>query len=91
MNSSEEEVQEALQANLPEVRQGQLWNHNNKRDRLVDYPSRIRVICRYPFSQPLDGRLWVVESQPGSLGKIYRIPELSLRVLYDLAEETPDA
>jgi hypothetical protein len=55
-----------------------------------DDPAQVRVICRYPFAQPADGRLWVVEKHPGSLGKIYRIPELSLRLLYDLAEEAPE-
>lgn len=89
MNSSEEETRGQLQANQPEVRQGQVWNHTNNIGG-VEYPSQIRIICRYPFSQPADGRLWVVENYPGSLGKIYRIPELSLRVLYDLAEDAPE-
>jgi hypothetical protein len=89
MNSSEEEIQEQLQANLPEVAQGQVWT-NTHNDALYSYPRKIRIICRYPFAQPADGRLWVVEKHPGSLGKIYRIPELSLRLLYDLAEEAPE-
>lgn len=88
MNS--EEIREQLQANDPEVRQAQVWNRGAT-DAEVAYPSQVRIICRYPFSQPEDGRLWVVEKYPGSLGKIYRIPELSLRVLYDLAEEAPEA
>jgi hypothetical protein len=29
MNSSEEEIQEQLQANLPEVAQGQVWTRSN--------------------------------------------------------------
>jgi hypothetical protein len=91
MNSSEEEIHEQLQANLPEVRQGQVWDQSGQSDVGVAYPSQLRIICRYPFSNPTDGRLWVVEKYPGSLGKIYRIPELSLRVLYGLAEEAPEA
>lgn len=91
MNSSEEEVREQLQVNLPEVRQGQVWGQSGHKDAEVAYPSQVRIICRYPFSRPEDGRLWVVEKYPGSLGRIYRIPELSLRVLYDLAEEAPEA
>jgi hypothetical protein len=89
MNSSEEEIQEQLQANLPEVAMGQVWTRSNTHDGF-DYPRQVRVICRYPFAQPADGRLWVVEKHPGSLGQIYRIPELSLRLLYDLAEEAPE-
>jgi hypothetical protein len=89
MNSSEEEIREQLQINLPEVRQAQVWLLVRDQDD-VDYPTQIRVICRYPFAQPGDGRLWVVENYSGVIGKIYRIPELSLRALYDLAEDVPE-
>lgn len=91
MRFREEEVQEQLQTNAPEVRQGQVWNRSHQTKIDAAYPSQVRIICRYPFSQPEDGRLWVVEKYPGALGRIYRIPELSLRVLYDLAEEAPEA
>lgn len=91
MNSSEEEVQEQLQANLPAVRPAQVWQQVNKSKNYAAYPTEIRVICRYPFSKPEDGRLWVVEKHPGSMGRIWRIPELSLRVLYELYEEAPES
>lgn len=76
--------------NQSEVRVGQVWDYN-KRAGHYSYLMRIRTICRYPFAEATDGPLWVVESYPGLLGKIYRLPELSLRLLYDLAEEVPEA
>lgn len=89
MNASEDEIRDQLQANVPEVRTAQVWRCTHH-EIDVAYPAHVRIICRYPFTSVADGRLWIVESYPGSLGRIYRIPELTLRVLYDLAEEAPE-
>lgn len=79
----------AVEANNPEVRQGQVWR---LRDEFIsrpsaEYPMRLRVICRYPFTQLGDGRLWVVETDGSSLGRITRMPEIMLRDAYDLHQD----
>lgn len=88
MDISEDEAQEQLQANIPDVRQGQVWRQRGRGENYIAYPTEVRIICRYPFAKPEDGRMWVVEKHPG-LGKLWRIPELTLRVLYDVHHEAP--
>jgi hypothetical protein len=79
----------AVEANDPEVRQGQVWR---LRDEFIsrpsaEYPMRLRVICRYPFTEPGDGRLWVVEADAGYSGRIFRMTEIMLRDAYDLHDD----
>jgi hypothetical protein len=88
MTVSADELNHQLDANQPEVRQGQVWRCDSSKQ-YVAYPYEIRIISLYPFTKPDDGRIWVVERHPGSLQKMWRIPELSLRLLYDLVEDEP--
>jgi hypothetical protein len=73
----------SVQANLPAVEGGQVWCKDPDADR--DYPNEIRIVCRYPFAKPADGRMWIWES-PFSFERLERITELTLRQLYTLSE-----
>lgn len=88
MTASEEELGRQLDENSPEVRVGQVWHIDETKQHLI-YPYEIRIVTLYPFAQPDNGRLWVVEQYPGALGKFWRIPELSLRLLYDMIQDAP--
>jgi hypothetical protein len=88
MTVSADELNHQLDTNSPEVRQGQVWRCDSSKQ-YVAYPYEIRIITLYPFSKPEDGRIWIVEQHPAGLQKMWRIPELSLRLLYDLVEDEP--
>ena len=75
-----------VQANAPEVETAQVWIRRDDGDEA--YPPLVRVVCRYPFGQAGDGRLWIIEPF-GGLGSLMRCPELTLRSIYKLTQTTP--
>lgn len=71
-----------------EVEPGQYWNLSKNlpaRDSRTDSPRRIRILCLYPDSAAgVD--IWVVETTT-AIEEIWRIPERTLRVYYELDEK----
>jgi hypothetical protein len=77
-----ETVLEQIRDNDPEIATGQIWKII-KRTNDYAFPDSVRVVCRYPFAEPEDGRLWIVEDDT-AVSKLLRCPELTLRSLYKL-------
>lgn len=82
---TEEQARAQVEANDPEFKQGQIW-------RLLPeyavsaFPQEIRIVCRYPFTAPEDGRVWIFESAR-SIAHLEREPELSIRQIYELYKD----
>jgi hypothetical protein len=85
MMATEDEARAQVEKNDPEFKSGQIW-------RLIPtyavsaYPQEIRIVCRYPFNTPEDGRSWIFESAY-SISHLAREPELTLRQIYELYED----
>lgn len=84
MTPTAQQARVSMQVNFPPVESGQRWRLDP--DGNKDYPNEIRIVCRYPFVAPADGRTWIFESAM-SFEHLERIPELTLRQLYKLTEE----
>jgi hypothetical protein len=67
----------------PLVEPGQYWNLAKKTPN--SDPRRIRVLAGY-LDSPDDNQLWIVETT-GVYDDIWRIPEGTLRVYYELDEK----
>jgi hypothetical protein len=90
MPYKDQQIQDQLDSNSPEVRQGQIWNLGPRDFGILDYPVELRVICRYPFAAPEDGRLWLLENT-GAVYSVMRLTEASLRSSYYLSENAPQS
>jgi hypothetical protein len=84
----EDRIKASLVNNDPPVRPGQVWRLNGDY-RKMTHCDLIRVVCRYPFSSPADGRLWVIE-WVHAIQRLERMTERTLRLLYDLRNDVPE-
>lgn len=83
MSPTAQQARSSMHVNYPPVESAQLWEKAPGSDK--DYPNEIRIVCRYPFATPADGRMWIFESAM-SFEHLERITELTLRQLYTLRE-----
>lgn len=79
------EVEAQIAANRPEIESGQIWTLTSSYS-ITEYPDEIRVVCRYPFARPEDGRVWIVEDT-NTICRLYRTPEMTLWLVYKLEEK----
>lgn len=75
-------VQAQIDANSPAIKSEQIGTIT-KGYSVREYPREIRVVCLYPFAAPEDGRIWIVEDTD-SISRLYRTPEMTLRLVYKL-------
>jgi hypothetical protein len=69
-------------ANRPEVYPGQIWSLR-RGPGAPTFPRKIKIVAPYPFTEPRDERLWVIEAI-GPLDSLLRLPENSLHQIYEL-------
>lgn len=77
--SSVHDVEIEIATNTPPVDGGQEWHATSAS--VSQAMRKIRVVCRYPFAGPSDGRMWIVESTV-ALHSLQRLSERTLRSLY---------
>lgn len=70
------------QTGAPAVEPGQVWCAFNATSRTA----WVKIVCLYPFSEPDEEPLWVVEWL-NSIHKLERMSERTLRALFHLSEE----
>jgi len=85
MDSREAAARDQMAADDPAVQVGQIWRLESTSPSLT-YMRELRVVCRYQFARPQDGRLWIVESMT-SFMRFERMSELTLRRLFSLYQD----
>lgn len=77
---------EQVDTNTPEVKAGQTWKLRPEVSADWQPGNDVTIVCRYPFGEPRNGRMWITESNL-SLVNLQRIPELTLRYCYELIKD----